>query len=154
MVIKKGPVSGVRVPVKLPWKGITDNEPQFSSIKLPVAKFLKLEIATKDDLLYETKLKIKNDGDDKKGGEKTVKRRRRPTSRQRSVKVFFGDNKTGKRIKQTVGDKQVYSVQFPVTNSVSIADIIEYFETGNGKSLKVARVVNVNTGQGYPVIPA
>lgn len=149
---KKGPIAGVRVPVKLPWKGATDKTDQFSSIKLPVATFLKFEIAKKDDLLYETKVSKKNkDGSDSKQ-KATVKRRRKPTYRQRSVTVYFGSAKTGEPEKVSIGGKNVYSISFPITKSVVMSEVVDYFETGKGRSLGVMRVVS-DQGEGYPISP-
>ena len=108
--------------------------------------------ASNGDLEYEVQVNIKDEGGEKKSGKKTVKRRRRPGFRQRSVRVMFGDAKTGKPLTQKVGSKSVNSIQFPITKSVAINEVIQYFETGGGKNLKVVRVIDANSGQGYPVI--
>lgn len=152
MATTKGPVKGVRVPIKLPFKGATDNSDQFSRIKLPVALFLKFDQAGKNDLEYFVDVNKKNKGEDKSSAKVKVKRRRNPGFRTRSITVQFGDNKTGQKIKQTIGGKSVYSVSFPITSSVAINDVIEYFESGSGSGLKVMRVVDANSGQGYPII--
>jgi hypothetical protein len=157
------PVKGSRVPVKLPWKGVTNNKDQFVAIKEYVAKFLKFDLATHNDLLYETEVNKKDKGDGPQGdvpGKVKVKRRRRPGYRQRSIKVVFqtgrpaegGRKSTLVGAKQTVNGQAYASISFPVTKSVAIDDILEYFETGRGASLKARRIVDMNTGQSYPVI--
>lgn len=155
------PVQGVRIPVKLPWKGATDNKDQFVSIKEPVAKALKFDKATRADLVYEVEVNKKDKSDGTKvTGQTTVKRRRRPGYRQRGVRVVFqtggtgsGTNKVptvGKQIK--VGSSSYKSLQFPITSSVPIEEVIAYFETGAGSGLNALKIVEVNTGQSYPVI--
>ncbi len=143
-----GLIKGTRIPVKLPWKGATDGEDQFVSMKQPVAEFLKMQSATKADLTYEVKVKKKGEAT----STVTVKRRRRPGYRQRSIMVQFGLTKNGKQITKSIGGKSVSSIQFPITKSVPIDDVVTYFESGAGKSLGIRRVVDVNSGQGYPVI--
>ncbi len=106
---KIGPIKGTRISVKLPWKGATDQEDQFVSMKQPVAEFLKIQSATNNDLTYEVKVKKKGEAT----GTTIVKRRRRPGYRQRSVKVEFGLTKNGKQITKSIGGKTVASVQFP-----------------------------------------
>lgn len=148
----KGPILGTRIPVKLPWKGATNNEEQFVSMKAPVAQFLGFNKANQNDLLYEVEIKKLDKPGEKVQGTTKIKRRRRPGYRQRSVKIYFGDPKTGKSVTKKIGSKQVKSVQFPITTSVIINEVIEYFETGGGKNLQVVKVVDANSGQGYPVI--
>lgn len=149
-----GPLKGVRVPVKLPWKSAALDEDQYVSVKKPVVEFLKFDIAKDKDLEYKGKIFYK----DKKDGESTgnlkskdVKKLRRPGFRQRSIKVIFGDKKTGKKKKVTVGGKSVYSISFPVTKGILMSDIREEFMTGKWKGLSVIRIENMDTGQGYPI---
>ena len=145
------PTRGIRIPVKLPWKGATDKEDQFVSMKSTVAKYLKFDNATKDELEYEVTIQKK--GDDK--GKTTVKRRRSPGYRQRSVKLTFQvGSGVGKTIgtKATIGGGSYASIQFPITTSVSISDVVNYFESGAGKGLKVLKVTDVNTGKGHNLI--
>ncbi len=148
------PISGIRIPVKLPWKGATDNFEQFVSMKEPVAKWLGLDQAELKDLEYEQKVKKKGEGK----GDVIVRRRRRPGYRQRAIRVSFGGKpvKKGDRTitipnQKKVGGVSVSSVQFPITKSVSINDVIKFFESGSGKSLGVKKVTDANTGQSYPV---
>lgn len=155
------PVQGVRIPIKLPWKGATDNKDQFVSIKQPVAKALKFDVATRADLTYKVKVNKKDKSDGTKvTGQTEVTRRRRPGYRQRSVRVIFQTGGTGSGTdKQPVIGKQIKvgryaykSLQFPITTSVAIEEVITYFETGAGSSLNALKIIEVNTGQGYPVI--
>lgn len=148
------PLVGTRVPVKLPWKGATDNSEQFVSMKDSVAKWLGFETAELKDLTYKVKIKKKGEG----GGTVEVERRRRPGYRQRAVRVSFGNKVTtsGGKTKRTpitikVGSVSVSSIQFPITTSTSIHEVIKFFETGKGKNLKVKKVTEANTGQSYPV---
>ena len=132
------PIKGVRIPVKLPWKGITNKEDQFVSMKDTVANFFGFDKASRADLTYEVKLNKKDKADgDKVGGTITVKRRRRPGYRQRSVRVVFQIGKTGKTTgaKVNVGGQSVKSIQFPITPSVSIEEVINFFEEGAGKKI-------------------
>lgn len=148
------PVTGVRIPVKLPWKGATDDKDQFVAIKEPVAKFLKFDSAKRSELEYQVDVQKKDEEGKKISGTTKVTRRRRPGYRQRSVKLTFEqggkNNKTGKKVK--VGKDSYASIQFPITTSVPIASVIEYFETGKGKGLGVLKVTDVNSGQGYNLI--
>lgn len=157
------PVLGVRIPVKLPWKGATNNTEQFVSMKAPVAKKLGFSSAKKTELEYKVEVQKKDKADGTKvSGKVTVTRRRRPGYRQRSVKLVFqaghkgtpggarSNTLVGKPI--TIDSKQYKSIQFPITTSVAIAEVVEYFESGNGKNLNVLKVVDVNTGQGYNLI--
>ncbi|NJL51170.1 MAG: hypothetical protein HC930_01245 [Hydrococcus sp. SU_1_0] len=91
-----GPIVGIRIPVKLPWKGATNNEEQFVSMKEPVAKWLGIQAATEAELSYTAKVNKK----DKPGADGTtsktqvnVKRLRRPGFKQRAVRVSFGNKK-------------------------------------------------------------
>lgn len=141
----KGPVKGTRIPVKLPWKGATNNEPQFVSMKDVVAGELGFDMAEDKDLEYEVAVKIK-------GGTKKVTRRRTPGYRTRAVRCEFGTTKNGKKITRKIGGKTVASFQFPITPSVPINEVVKFFEkNATAKKLKVKRVVEANTGQGYPV---
>lgn len=141
----KGPIEGTRIPVKLPWKGATNNEPQFVSMKDVIAEELGFDMAEDKDLQYEVKVKTK-------GGAKTVIRRRRPGHRTRAVRCEFGTDRNGKKITRKIGSKTVSSFQFPITASVAINEVVKFFETNAaGKKLKVKRLVEANTGQGYPV---
>ncbi len=144
---KKGGVKGTRVPIKLPWKGATNGEDQFAAIKKPVADFLKFKPASKADLTYYVEVKKKDKNGEKVGGTKKVARRRRPGNRTRSVKVQFDPKKKAK-----IGGKSYGSLQFAITPSVVISEVVDYFETGVGKGLGVVRVIDVNSGQGYPII--
>lgn len=156
------PIIGTRIPVKLPWKGATDNTEQFVSMKEPVAKWLGLSAATQAELEYTQKVDKKNKSGEKDtgaGAQTTIKRRRRPGFRQRSVRVSFGSKavQSGGRTKRTpnkkkIGGATVASVQFPITKSVPINDIIKFFESGAGKSLGVKQVTDVTTGQSYPIV--
>ena len=152
----KGPLEGVRVPVKLPWPGLAHNDDQFVSMKKPVAELLKLATAKKADLTYKSTLRYKKrDGDGNPTGNmttKTVTRIRRPGYRQRSIKLIFGNKKTGVLKHYGVGNKKVSSVNFPVTKSVSIEAIVTSFRSGEYANLPVVRVVDMSTGQGYPTI--
>lgn len=152
MAAKTGPVKGVRIPVKLPWKGATDNKEQFVSIKKPVAEFLKFDTADRKDLEYQVKIDKKDSEGKKVKGKTNVTRRRRPGYRQRSVKVDFDLGKKGNGKGQKVGNKNRKSISFPITPSVAIAEVVEYFETGKGKDLKVVKVTDMTTGQGYAII--
>lgn len=155
------PVAGVRVPVKLPWLGATDNSPQFVSMKKPVADFFKFNVASKNDLTYSVKVNKKDKSSTEKvSGTTTIKRRRRPGYKQRSVIVVFQTGHkssagrkstlTGKTVK--INNQEYKSLQFPITTSVAIDDVVSYFETGAGKGLNALRVIDANSGQGYPVI--
>lgn len=157
------PTKGSRVPVKLPWKGATDNKDQFTAIKQPVAKFLKFDLATANDLEYSTQVNKKDKGTGTAGdtpGKTTVKRRRRPGYRQRSIKLTFqtgrpasgGKPSTLVGTKATINGQSYRSISFPITKSVAIDDVLKYFETGAGSGLKVLRITDVSTGQSYPVI--
>lgn len=149
------PAEGNRIPVKLPWKGISDNKEQFVSMKSTVAKFLGLGEATEKDLEYSTKIKKKGEG----GGEVTIKRRRRPGFKQRSIKITFQTGRpaaagrkstlAGKKMK--VGNNSYASIQFPITKSCGITDILEWFEAAPQKKLKVLTVTDTTTGQSYPL---
>lgn len=149
------PIEGNRIPVKLPFDGATDGKPQFVSMKAEVAKFLKLKEAELKDLEYKTKVKKKGT----ESGTVVVNRRRRPGYRQRSIKITFqtgrpaapGRQSTLVGEKQTVGRKKYASIQFPITKSCSVNDIVKWFETGGGRSLKVLTITDVNTGQSYPL---
>ncbi len=148
MVLKKGQgISGTRVPVKLPWLGATNNQPQFSSIKKPVADFLRFEAASKADLTYQVSVQKKDKNGEKVGGTAKVNRRRRPGNRRRSIRLQFAADKKAK-----INGKSYSTVQFAITPSVAIADVIDYFESGKGKGLGVIRVIDANSGQGYPII--
>ena len=140
----KGPVKGTRIPVKLPWKGATSNEDQFVSMKDTIADLLGFGYADDKDLKYKVKVKTKN-------GSKTVTRRRRPGYRTRAVRCEFGKDANGNRISKKIGGKTCESFQFPITTSVPIDEVVKFFETGGGKGLKVKRLVEANSGQGYPV---
>jgi hypothetical protein len=154
------PIAGNRIPVKLPWKGVTDNKDQFTSIKQPVAKYLKFDQATDTELEYTTKVSVKDSDGQKNPGKKEVKRRRRPGYRQRSIKLTFQQGRpasngrrstlTGKKIK--IGANSYASINFPITKSVGIDDVIKYFEKGAGSGLGVLKVTDVNTGQSYPIL--
>ncbi|WP_319422068.1 hypothetical protein [Pleurocapsa sp. FMAR1] len=159
------PVRGIRVPIKLPFKGATDGTDQFVAMKEPVAKALKFDVATISDLNYQVKVTKKKNKKSNlpilKNEKVDVTRRRRPGYRQRSVRIIFqtgggsgiGLNKNptvGAKIK--VGSNSYKSLQFPITNSIPIEKVLEYFEKGNGKDLKALKVVEVNTGQSYPLL--
>jgi len=148
------PIKGVRIPVKLPWKGATNNEDQFVSMKDSVAKFLGFDKATRAELTYEVKVQKKDKNGEKVSGTATVKRRRRPGFRQRAIRVVFQIGKKGKTTgkKVSVGGQSVATLQFPITTSVPIEEVISFFETGAGKNLGALKVVDANSGQGYPVI--
>lgn len=152
---KVGPVQGVRVPVKLPWKGAAHNNDQFVSIKKPVVEFLKLEIAKEKDLVYKGEIRYKKrDSDGNPTGAlqtKKVNKIRRPGYKTRSIKVIFGDRKTGTPKKVVIGKDGRYSIDFPVTRSILISDIRTEFMTGQWKNLSVIRIVDTSTGQGYPI---
>lgn len=157
MASKQGPIEGVRVPVKLPWKSLALNEEQFVSMKKPVAEFLKLKSATKQELTYKGEIRYKErDKDGNPTGNyktKRVDRIRRPGYKQRSIKIIFGDKKTGKRKQISIkGAGRYYSVSFPVTKSISIEQIVNDFKFGDYKNFDVVRLEDVNSGQGYPTI--
>ena len=150
----KGPIKGTYVPVKLPWVSAARKQPQFVSMKKPVAEFLKLDAATNKDLEYQGEVRYRTKSKDGKPGEiKTVKvtRIRRPGHRIRSVQIIFGDRKTGTKKKQVVGTRSCYSCNFPVTSGVPMSSVREEFMTGKWKSFPVIRIVNTTTGQGYPI---
>lgn len=141
----QGPIKGTRIPVELPWRGATSNEPQFVSMKEPVAQVLGFKYADKKDLEYQVKIKTKS-------GPKVVTRRRRPGYRARAIRCEFGLDDNGNKVSKKIGDKVCESFQFPITTSVAIDDVITFFETNaTAKKLKVKRVVEANSGQGYPV---
>jgi hypothetical protein len=149
------PAEGNRIPVKLPFKGISDGKDQFVSMKSTVADFLGLGEATEAELEYKTTIKKKGEG----SGSVTIKRRRRPGYRQRSVKITFRTGRpaaTGRPStlagkKQKVGNKTYASIQFPITKSCGMTDIIEWFEAPGQKKLGVLTVTDVTTGQSYPL---
>ena len=155
MAKKTGPIKGVRVPVKLPWKSAALNEEQFTSIKKPIVEYLKLEAATEKELTYQGEIRYKKrDKDGKPTGElltKKVDKIRTPGYRQRSIKVIFGDRKTGTSKKETIGKTNRASFDFPVTKSILISDIWDEFMTGKWKTYSVIRIVDTSTGQGYPI---
>lgn len=140
----KGPIKGVRIPVVLPWEGATDGKPQFVSMKRPIAELLGLALAQKKDLTYEVKVKTK-------AGSKTLIRYRRPGHRTRAIRVEFGTDGDGKPVTKKIGGKNVASFQFPITTSIAISDVIDFFKTGKGKNIGAQRIVDANSGQGYPV---
>lgn len=144
---KKGGVKGTRVPIKLPWKGATNDKDQFAAIKKPVADFLKFKPASKADLIYYVEVKKKDKNGEKVAGTKKVARRRRPGNKTRSIRLLFDPKKKAK-----IQGKSYSSLQFAITSSVVISEVVDYFETGEGKSLGVVRVIDANSGQGYPVI--
>ena len=144
---KKGGVKGTRVPVKLPWKGATNGEDQFAAIKKPVADFLKFNVASKADLTYYVEVQRKDKNGEKVGGTKKVARRRRPGNRTRSIRLQFDPKK-----KANIDGKTYSTIQFAITTSVVISEVVDYFETGPGKSLGVVRVTDANSGQGYPIV--
>jgi hypothetical protein len=152
------PIKGRRIPVKLPWKGATDNSEQFVSMKEPVAKLLGFTKATQAELLYTTKVNKKDKSPkpaDNDNTKVTVKRRRRPGYRQRSIIMTFQIGRIGKTTgaKKAIAGESYASVQFPITKSVAIADVIEFFEAGGaGASLKVLKITDANTGQSYPIV--
>lgn len=149
------PIEGNRIPVKLPFDGATDGKEQFVSMKAVVANFLGLKEATITDLEYKTTVKKKGEA----GGSVQVKRRRRPGFRQRSIKITFqtgrpaaaGRKSTLVGSKKKVGRGSYASIQFPITKSCSMNDIIKWFESGGGAKLKVLTITDVNTGQSYPL---
>jgi hypothetical protein len=149
------PIEGNRIPVKLPFKGATDNSDQFVSMKAVVAAFLDLKEASKTDLEYEATVKKKGEA----GGTVKVKRRRRPGYRQRSIKITFRTGRPAAPGRQStlvgdlrqVGRKKYASIQFPITKSCSMNEIVQWFESGGGKTLKVLTITDVNTGQSYPL---
>ena len=145
----------------MPWKGATNNQEQFVSMKDAVAEFLGFDKAKREQLSYEVTVQKK----DKSNGEKVsgttkIKRRRRPGYRQRSIIVIFQKGKAaapgrkstlvGKPV--TIGKSTYKSIQFPITKSVLIDEVIAYFETGAGAKLKALRIIDANSGQGYPII--
>ena len=143
----KGGVKGTRVPIKLPWKGATNGEDQFAAIKKPVADFLKFNVASKADLTYYVEVQRKDKNGEKVGGTKKVARRRRPGNRTRSIRLQFDPKKKAK-----IDGKTYSTIQFAITTSVVISEVVDYFESGAGKSLGVVRVTDANSGQGYPII--
>jgi hypothetical protein len=154
------PIEGNRIPVKLPFKGATDDSDQFVSMKAIVAKFLGLKEASPTELEYTSKVnKKEKSGEADSKTKVSVKRRRRPGYRQRSVKLTFqsGRPAAAGRVstlvgsKKKIGRKSYASVQFPITKSCSMNDVVRYFETGSGSNLKVLAVTDVNTGQSYPI---
>jgi hypothetical protein len=155
------PIEGNRIPVKLPFKGATDNSDQFVSMKAIVAKFLELKEASLKDLEYDAKVnKLDKPGTGPASKTQvTVKRRRRPGYRQRSIKITFQTGRPAAvgRVSTLVGNKQKIgrrsykSIQFPITKSCSMNEILKWFETGGGSGLKVLVVTDVNTGQSYPL---
>ena len=154
------PVAGNRIPVKLPWKGATNNEPQFVSMKQPIAEFFGFDEATRDELSYKVKVQKKDKPGDKVTGTVEVTRRRRPGYRQRAIRVVFQTGRAGgsgrkstlRGKKAKVGSSTYSSLQFPITNSVPIEEVINFFERGGGKGLKALKIVEANTGQGYPLV--
>lgn len=145
MASKKGPVEGTRVIVKLPFKGATNNEDQFTMIKKPVAEALNFEVENTSKNFYEVSANVKDDPDKKTSGTKKIKRVRLPGYRNQSIRVIFEKAKT-------INKKSVKSVSFPITSSVLIYDVIEYFETGKGKGLDVEKIIT-SRGQTYPISP-
>jgi hypothetical protein len=155
------PIEGNRIPVKLPWKGATDNSDQFVSMKAVVAKFLGIKEASQLELEYPAKVnrKDKNTDGPASNAQVTVKRRRRPGYRQRSIKITFqsgrpaaaGRKSTLVGSKKKVGRSSYASIQFPITKSCSINEIVKWFETGEGAKLKVLYITDASTGQSYPI---
>lgn len=137
-------VTGERVIVELPWKGITDNQPQYTRVKKPVAQLLKFKIKNTSDMYFEQEFSEKDKSPTEKvGGKQKAKVPRRGGYRQRSIKIIFKNNKI-------IGKQSFASVNFPVTTSCSVLEMIKYFETGEGKSLGVTRLVT-DKGQTYPI---
>ena len=156
MSSKAKPAKSVRIPVKLPWKGVTTNEDQFVSMKSTTAAFLGLSTAKDNDLKYETVVRYKKVGTDGKKStawsRKKVKRVRRPGYKQRSVMIIFG-NDNGKRQQKSIpGIGSVSSLSFPITKSVSITEVRDSFKGGEYKGKGVIRVIDMSTGQGYPTL--
>lgn len=135
---------GSRIVVELPFKGVTDNKPQYVRMKGPVAKLLGFPIKNTSDLTYDVKIKEK-DGKTPVQGTQTVKRPVTPGYRQRSFKVTFLEEKALK-----LNTKKFKSVSFPITPSVSVWEVIKYFETGAGKGLKVI-TLTTDTGKVHPI---
>jgi hypothetical protein len=153
------PIEGNRIPVKLPFKGATDNSDQFVSMKAAVASFLKLKEATPSELEYETTIDKKDPADKRTKNPVKVKRRRRPGFRQRAVKITFkmgrkainGSPSTFIGKERQVGRKTYKSIQFPITKSCSMNDIVHWFESGGGSGLGVLSVTDMTSGQSYPI---
>lgn len=156
------PIEGNRIPVKLPWKGATDNSDQFVSMKAVVAKFLGIKEAAQAELEYPAKVNKKdkpNGAGPAVNNPVIVKRRRRPGYRQRSIKITFqsgrpaeaGRTSTLVGSKKKVGRGSYASIQFPITKSCSINEIVQWFESGGGAKLKVLFITDASTGQSYPI---
>ncbi len=137
-------VKGERVTVELPWKGATDNKPQYARIKKPVAQLLKFTIKNTSDMYFEQKREVKDTSEtEKKPGKEKVKVPRTGSYRQRSITIKF---KTPK----TIAKQSFQSVTFPVTTSSPVLEMIKYFETGLGRELKVIQLIT-DKGKTCPV---
>lgn len=154
------PTLGTRIPIKLPWKGATDNKDQFVSMKDSVADFFGFEEATEQELTYKVKVQKKDKSDGEKvTGTVEVERPLRPGYRQRAIRVIFQKGKKGSGTKSStlsgkavkINNKEYKSLQFPITTSVPINEVVNFFKKGAGSKLGALRIVDVNTGQGYPV---
>lgn len=140
-------VKGARVNVQLPWRGVTNNEPQFVRMKRPVARLLGFQIVVTSTQTYTTRVQEKDEPDRSVSGFQNVTRVRRAGYRRRSFTVFFEDAVKPQGEGNTLSFK---SVSFPVTTSTAVIDVIKYFEGSIGRNLKVTKL-RTDTGATYPI---
>ena len=141
-------VKGKRIIVELPFKGATDDKPQYVWMKDNVARFLRFEIKQATDLAYTLQLRKKDEPNQEVSGTTTVRRLRRPGYKQRAFTVVFDSPKTPPN-----NQKSFKSVSFPVTKSVSVYDVVTYFETGKGSNLGVIKLIT-DEGASHPITSA
>ena len=134
----KGPIKGDRIPIELPFGPKKAN--RVVLIKRPVADYLGFKF--KQLPFYETKNKGTTSAGKDKGARETTKRFKRGSYRLKSWTLIFE-----KAVK--IGDRTVKTVSLPVTNHISVSDVVEYFET-RAKGLKI-KCLRSPEGRGYPL---
>lgn len=121
---KQGPTKGSRILVELPKPLADPNRGNLISIKQGVAKLLGFTPIAK---IPRTEVNIKT-----AAGERKVERLKSGSYRRRQVTLYFEKAQT------VQGSKGQYkSVSMPIPTGTSIADVVEYFSAGQGKTKKV-----------------